>query len=126
MRKRKLKLKKRSGLSTKISRISNIPVETSPISKHLMRRRTKVFLEDVPGLYVRQPTTKKVPGIRPQKKERIPIEYKGFQPEQRVTSCDKKRERRRRAFFGYANGPHAGKGTGKRLSPHGDRFTVKC
>ncbi len=123
---RRKKSKKKLRLGILISRQLKIPEITSPISTDLKKRRTKVFLRDEPGLYVRQPSSPKVPGQRPLKKEKIKIVYKGFQLEQRVTTCDQKRERRRRAFFGYLNAPHAGKGTGKRVSPRGDRFTVKC
>ncbi len=103
------------------------PVRRSDFSI-LLSRRTQAFLRDEPGLFVRTPKTPHVP--QPQKhKDRIARNFVGFQKETRVTSCDTKRERRRRAYFGYTNGPHAGKGAGKKtreLSPHGDRFTVKC
>lgn len=84
---------------------------------------TRTFRKDEPGLAV---TKAPMFTFRPNTPEKIPKKYIAFQPEQRVTSCEQKRERRRRAYFGYLKSPHAGKGSSKRVSPRGDRFTVKC
>ncbi len=93
-------------------------------SPTLIKRR---FIEK-PAIYVRTPRTKKIPPILPigQKDKQTKL-YSGFQTAERVTSCDLKRERRRRAYFGYINAPRAGSGAAKiRKSPRSDRFTVKC
>ncbi len=99
--------------------------QTLPKAKKdpLIARRRK-FKPWEPGILAS--TLAPRPGPRPLVRERIPIRYVGFQLEQRVRTCDQKRERRRRAYFGYLKSPHAGKGPRKRLSPRGDRFTVKC
>ncbi len=102
--------------------IVKIPISSSPIAKALLARRTKIFARDEPGLATSAIATKTIRPVRP---EKIQKKYVGFQLETRVTSCDQKRERRRRAYFGYLKSPHAGKGT-KRTSPRSDRFTVKC
>ncbi len=98
--------------------------ETFKVRHGLWTRRTipKVFARDVPALAVTSKVTKTQ---IPNKAERIPKLYEGFQPEPRVTSCDRKRERRRRAYFGYLKSPHAGQGN-KQKSPRSDRFTVNC
>ncbi len=90
--------------------------------------KTGPFRPHEAALYVRRPTSRVIPAIAPIKKTETPKKlYSGFQRVERVISCDQKRERRRRAFFGYLNAPHAGKGAAKiRKSPRSDRFTVKC
>ena len=73
--------------------------------------RPKPFLRDEQAIYVRTPSSAKVPTRAPLAVRETPKKlYVGFQRAERVTSCDQKRERRRRAFFGYLNAPHAGKG----------------
>lgn len=126
MRKRKSTRKSLSSFSINRTRISRIRINTSPISRDLLRRRT--FQLNQPAIYVRKPKTIHIPpSLAPGRKDKKALVYQGFQTENRVTKCDQMRERRRRAYFGYINAPHAGKGAQvKRMSPRGDRFTVKC
>ena len=107
----------------------NLPQRYKPdLTLLSKRKRIQSFLRDEPALYVRRPKDKKIPARAPLAVTETPLKlYSGFQRVERVINCDQKRERRRRAFFGYLNAPHAGKGTQiKRKSPRSDRFTVKC
>jgi len=113
--------------SKALTRVISEPLYTHEVWKvrhGLWTRRTSpkpsVFTRDQPGLATTRAVTKT---IRPKTPEKIAKKFEGFQLETRVTSCDLKRERRRRAYFGYLKSPHAGKGT---KSPRSDRFTVKC
>ncbi len=129
---KKKKLKK-DAWGREIIRAPKIKIVETPYTHEIWKvrhglwtRRTvkkqTLFKRDEPGLAVGAPVTKTQ---RPKTAERIPKLYEGFQLETRVTSCDLKRERRRRAYFGYIKSPHAGKGS-LRKSPRSDRFTVKC
>ncbi len=120
------KRKRRSAKKYAIKPTRNIvyDIRRGPI----VRPTLKKFLIDEPAIYVRRTIDKKISKPAPIKVTEKPLKlYSGFQREERVISCDQKRERRRRAFFGYLNAPHAGKGAAKKIkSPRSDRFTVKC
>ncbi len=71
-----------------------------------------------PGLYVttrkKQPEQEK---ISTHLATKIPLAYRSFQTVKRVTSCEDRRAKSRRAFFG------AGRPTGSGTT---NRFTVRC
>ncbi len=94
----------------------------------LKKRVPQPFLRHEPALRVRTPTTPIHPTRAPLAVTETPTKlYRGFQRVERVISCERKRERRRRAFFGYLNAPRAtGVAAKIRKSPRSDRFTVKC
>ncbi len=127
----KKKKKSRTALLAQEKRyVKNLQIHTDFWEKKIRRLIIrKPFMRDEPALLVRTRIDKKVAKPAPVKVTETPKKlYSGFQRVERVESCELKRERRRRAFFGYLNTPRAGKGAAakKRKSPRSDRFTVKC